>query len=156
VQRPVTGFHQDDEGDWVAELDCLHAQHARHDPPIWPRPWVLTAEGRRGHLGTLHDCPGCDRAELPDGLRLARTAGPFDADTMPRALQAAHVVARGTWGRLRVLDGSVRFAMSTEPPVDDVLVAGDEQPIPPGVEYAVSLTGPATVAVDFLVRDPPR
>lgn len=24
----IVGFHQDDEGEWVAELTCLHGQHS--------------------------------------------------------------------------------------------------------------------------------
>jgi hypothetical protein len=33
MERPVTGFHQDAEGQWLAELGCGHNQHVRHDPP---------------------------------------------------------------------------------------------------------------------------
>ena len=33
MERQVTGFHQDEEGHWVAELECGHNQHVRHDPP---------------------------------------------------------------------------------------------------------------------------
>ena len=51
MERRVTGFHQDGEGHWVAELDCGHNQHVRHDPPWECRPWVVTPEGRRGRLG---------------------------------------------------------------------------------------------------------
>ena len=33
MQAQVTGFHQDEEVHWVAELECGHNQHVRHDPP---------------------------------------------------------------------------------------------------------------------------
>jgi len=36
------GFHQDEDSDWVAALECGHSQHVRHDPPWMERPWVLT------------------------------------------------------------------------------------------------------------------
>ncbi len=36
VERRITGFAQDDVGDWVALLDCHHRQHVRHHPPLWP------------------------------------------------------------------------------------------------------------------------
>ena len=36
--RPIDGFHQDEEGHWVAELRCGHGQHVRHAPPFWQRP----------------------------------------------------------------------------------------------------------------------
>src|SRR5215471_12345022 len=43
MERGVTGFHQDEEGHWVAELECGHNQHVRHDPPWECRPWAVTA-----------------------------------------------------------------------------------------------------------------
>ena len=149
--RTIEGFHQDDEGEWVAELSCLHGQHMRHQPPFRDRAWVTTEEGRAAHISSEIECPLCDRAELPDGLVLARTAGPFDQDTLPAGLRRDHRVAEHTWGRLRVLEGSVRFTMATNPPIERVAAAGDEQAIPPGVAHALQVSGPMAVAVDFLV-----
>ena len=146
--RTIEGFHADDEDDWVAELDCLHGQHVRHKPPLWPKAWATTEEGRAEHLGTPLDCPLCDRFELPDGLTLARTAGPFDADTLPAGLRRTHLVADRTWGLLRVLDGVVGFEIAGR---ERRLAAGDEQPIPPGVPHRLELDGPVELAVDFLV-----
>jgi len=150
VQREITGFHQDDLGDWVLELECLHAQHVRHRPPFAPRPWVEAATGRADHIGERLDCPLCDRAELPDGLVVARTAGPFDESTLPAGLRRDHRVADGTWALLRVLSGSAHFTMDTVPPVAIDLRAGDRQPIPPGVLHAVALSA-GSIEVDFLV-----
>jgi len=59
-RRPITGFHQDDEGDWVADLACGHAQHMRHNPPLNSRPWVLDPAGRQAMLGTELPCKPCD------------------------------------------------------------------------------------------------
>ena len=61
MERRIVGFHQDAEGDWVAELDCGHRQHVRHRPPFQLRPWVLDAVGRTGRIGTPLDCRLCDR-----------------------------------------------------------------------------------------------
>ena len=55
----IVGFHQDDEGHWVAKLSCGHQQHMRHDPPWQNRPWVLTSEGRQGLIGTEIPCNQC-------------------------------------------------------------------------------------------------
>jgi len=66
MQRPITGFHQDEHGDWVAELSCGHGQHVRHKPPFTLRPWVVTAAGRDSRLGTELDCVRCDRGEPRD------------------------------------------------------------------------------------------
>jgi hypothetical protein len=60
--RRIVGFRQDDENHWVAELECGHTQHVRHDPPWQVRPWVVTVEGRRGRIGTTLDCLLCDTA----------------------------------------------------------------------------------------------
>lgn len=150
MQRMITGFRQDEVGDWVADLACLHAQHVRHRPPLLPRPWVETAAGRGEHLATMIDCPLCDRAEIPDGLEVARTVGPFDETTLPAGLRRDHRVADATWGRLHVLAGSARFTMAVEPPIDVDLLAGDSQPIPPGVLHTVVLTN-GSIEVDFLI-----
>jgi tellurite methyltransferase len=151
VQRSIVGFHQDDEGAWVAELSCLHNQHVRHRPPFQERPWVLDDEERSAHVGMGLDCPLCDRAEMPDGLTLARTAGPFDADTLPAALLNRHRVAERTWGCLGVLEGEIGFAMEVEPPLDVRLQAGAHQPIPPGVPHRLMPAGPFRLTIEFFV-----
>jgi len=60
MNRRIVGFHRDDEGHWVADLDCGHGQHMRHDPPWQNREWVTTAEGRTRFLGTALNCVRCD------------------------------------------------------------------------------------------------
>jgi hypothetical protein len=105
LERTIVRFRQDDVGDWVAELECHHRQHVRHRPPLWPRPWVETEAGRAEHIGTEIGCRLCDRAELPDGLVVVRTAGPFDESTLPIGLRRDHRVADRTWGLLRVIHG---------------------------------------------------
>jgi len=63
----ITGFHQDAEGDWVAELACGHSQHVRHRPPWQLRPWAATEAGRAERVGRQIDCPSCERrADPPD------------------------------------------------------------------------------------------
>ena len=61
MKRRMIGFHQDDEGHWVADLECGHTQHVRHDPPWQTRPGVLSEETRRQYLGVSLDCVICDR-----------------------------------------------------------------------------------------------
>ncbi len=60
MTRSIVGYHRDDQGDWVADLDCGHGQHVRHQPPMTSRPWVLTEDGRARHLGTTLNCKKCD------------------------------------------------------------------------------------------------
>jgi hypothetical protein len=71
MQQPITGFVQDEEGHWVALLACGHRQHVRHRPPFIERPWVMTAEGRRGRIGSSLDCVLCGEAQN-QGNTLAR------------------------------------------------------------------------------------
>jgi hypothetical protein len=59
MMRQITGFHRDPDGEWVAELQCGHAQHVRHNPPWESRPWVLTEEARREKLGATLNCVIC-------------------------------------------------------------------------------------------------
>jgi hypothetical protein len=63
VQQHVIGFHQDEAGDWVADLACGHGFHMRHNPPWLTREWVTTEEGRARFLGRALDCKKCDAAE---------------------------------------------------------------------------------------------
>ena len=66
MDRRIVGFHQDAEDHWVAELDCGHNQHVRHDPPWMNRPWVITPEGRASRLGITLNCVKCDAGQPPD------------------------------------------------------------------------------------------
>lgn len=60
AEQEISGFHQDEAGDWVADLACGHTQHVRHRPPWELRLWVTTEEGRRAHLGVVLQCKKCD------------------------------------------------------------------------------------------------
>jgi tellurite resistance-related uncharacterized protein len=151
----IEGFREDDDGDWVAALSCLHSQHVRHHPPFQERPWVVTEAGRSARVGAPLECPLCDRLELPAGLEVVRTAGPFDTQTMPSALQRAHRVAARTWGLLCVLEGTVGFSVETMPPISRRVAIGEKQPIPPDVAHELRVDGPVRLAVDFLVRRAP-
>lgn len=59
IPRRITGFHQDPEGHWVAELECGHGQHVRHVPPWQNRPWVTTRDGRARFIGQTLGCVKC-------------------------------------------------------------------------------------------------
>lgn len=59
MRRLIVAFHEDPEGHWVAELECGHTQHVRHEPPWQVRTWVLTEEGRAAMIGSALDCVRC-------------------------------------------------------------------------------------------------
>ena len=60
LKQRIIGFHQDEYGDWIADLECGHGQHVRHDPPWSERPWVVTFQGREQKLGETLVCKKCD------------------------------------------------------------------------------------------------
>ena len=129
MQRTIVGFHQDAHGDWVAELSCLHNQHVRHQPPFQERPWVPDEAQRAAQVGAELNCPLCDRAELPEGLQLARTAGPMDSDPPVRV--------RAEAGRRQPIPPGVLHALTLDGPVRltvEVLLGAPEAGVssPPG------------------------
>lgn len=67
LHRKIVGFHQDERLDWVADLECGHGQHVRHNPPWVVRPWVVTPEGRETWLGAELDCKRCDEESEKGG-----------------------------------------------------------------------------------------
>ncbi len=64
MKQAIVGYHLDELDDWVAELECGHNRHVRHNPPWADRPWVETETGRDSMLGRRLDCRKCD-LDLP-------------------------------------------------------------------------------------------
>jgi hypothetical protein len=60
----ITGFHQDEYKDWVADLSCGHSRHFRHDPPFQLREWVTSPQGRNTYIGFELDCKTCGSNEI--------------------------------------------------------------------------------------------
>jgi hypothetical protein len=58
--RKIIGFQQDQQNVWVAQLECGHTLHMRHNPPWVTRPWVITSEGRQSHFGMTVVCNKCE------------------------------------------------------------------------------------------------
>ena len=66
MQQSIVGFHLDEEEHWVAELECGHLQHVRHNPPWTERPWVVSEAGRTAALGQQLECKKCDAGAPKD------------------------------------------------------------------------------------------
>lgn len=101
-------------------------------------------------IGSPLECPLCDRAELPEGLHPVRSSPEWDEDSIPAGLLRAHRVASGTWGRIAVRDGHLRFTASTEPTLRVTVGPGGFQAIPPDVDHSVEPLGPVRFSVDFM------
>ena len=150
MNRKIVGFVNDEAGDWVAWLDCFHRQHVRHSPPFRIAPWVMDDTARSQRIGSVLDCPLCDRAELPDGLEVVSTSDIWNERTMPAGLRRAHRVASGRWARLRVEEGELHFLAQTEPKIETIVSAGASLAIPPEVEHEVEPCGSVRFWIEFL------
>lgn len=64
----ITGFRQDEDGHWIAELACGHTQHLRHQPPWQSRPWVLDPKLRAEKIGQRFHCGWCAQGADNDNL----------------------------------------------------------------------------------------
>lgn len=109
MQTTITGFHQDDLGDWVAELACEHGQHMRHRPPWELRPWVTTEAGRQSKLGEAIECPLCDQIVMPAAASEYKRTATFTEETLPAALRADHRTKAGTWALIVVESGALEY-----------------------------------------------
>lgn len=149
MKRAIVDFHRDAEAHWVAVLDCGHAQHVRHDPPLVERPWVSEETTRNAKLGSALDCVRCDRRELPEGFVETRRTRVFTETTLPAALRRRHSTRRGVWGVLHVHDG--RLAYRQHAPFHDerILEAGETDVILPEVEHEVEPLGAVAFEVAF-------
>ncbi|AUX23812.1 hypothetical protein SOCEGT47_043420 [Sorangium cellulosum] len=147
--RPITGYHQDEANDWVAELSCGHGQHVRHKPPLVTRPWVLTPEGRASMLGTELDCVRCDRLEVPDGLVAYKRTPEFDESTIPDGLRKNHATRAGVWGMIHVLSGRLRYRIDGLDGRELLLDPETRGIVLPEVLHHVDPEGPVRFFVEF-------
>jgi tellurite resistance-related uncharacterized protein len=152
VKRSIIGFHQDDESHWVAELDCGHNQHTRHDPPFFPRPWVVTEEGRNQHLDSQLDCVRCDRQEIPEDFAPYRSTPSFTNDSIPAGLQNRHSTKAGVWGIIHVLVGKLRYCIHEPYHQETMIEAGATAIVIPQVEHDVHPLGETEFFVEFWGR----
>ncbi|MEM7561965.1 MAG: DUF3565 domain-containing protein [Pseudomonadota bacterium] len=70
MKKAIVGYHRDEEQHWVAELECGHHQHVRHNPPLVSRPWVVTPDGRASMLGHPLNCKHCDEGITIDAQHM--------------------------------------------------------------------------------------
>ena len=64
MKTKITGFHQDEHEQWVADLSCGHSRHFRHDPPWQQREWVTSPQGRKTYIGFELDCKTCGSPDV--------------------------------------------------------------------------------------------
>jgi tellurite resistance-related uncharacterized protein len=91
-----------------------------------------------------------EHGSLPDDVELERTTPELTAQSVPPGLLRAHRVARGVWGRLRVLEGGLRFVWEADGEEAGIeLAAGDAVVIPPEVAHHVEPGPTCRFVVEF-------
>ena len=149
MQRDITGFHADEAGDWVAELECGHAQHVRHAEPMHEREWVLSEEGRDARLGTRLDCPLCTRREIPEGHTAYRRTPDFDEHSLPPELRRAHTTHKGIWAQIHVEEGQLLYRLHEPFDEEQTLDAGTIGIVIPEVKHEVEPLGSVRIFIEF-------
>lgn len=150
MDRPITGFDRDEEGQWVALLSCGHRQHVRHRPPFVERDWTQSEGGRGQMLGQTLDCPQCDRMEPPEGVVRYRSTPLFTEMTIPKALRKEHSTKAGVWGRIRILEGNLLYEILRPRLQSFTLDATSTAFIVPEVPHRVEKIRRVIFQVDFL------
>jgi len=150
----ITGFHQDAEGDWVAELSCGHTQHVRHRPPWQLRPWAASEAGRAGRLGSGIDCSQCQMPILPPDLRAYKRTQTFTEATIPAGLLRDHRTKAGTWARIVVEAGRLEYGLD-ETQATFLLTPEVEGVVEPAIAHHVTPGGPVRFFLEFLKREDP-
>ena len=126
MKRKIVGYHTDAENNWIAELECGHGQHVRHDPPWTERPWVTTEEARESRLGEELNCGRRDEfaqkvaEEVIKASRETLVAAYEDAGTSDLAVRGGRWLwirfAQSIYLRLFVGPRSAPSTMQPQPP----------------------------------------
>ncbi len=149
MERKITGYHLDEHNDWVAELDCYHGQHVRHQPPFINRPWTETQAGRDSQLGTTLNCVRCDALEFPDNVIAYKKTAEFTEKTIPKGFQKDHSTKNGTWGLLHVLEGSLIYTVNYPSITQYEVTQGNQAVIAPCLLHSVEPQGKVRFYVEF-------
>lgn len=150
VARAIAGYHRDEKGDWVADLECGHPQHVRHRPPMEERPWVLTDEGRASHLGTKLNCLYCNMPTLPADAEPYKTTQEYTETTIPEGMLRDHRIKAGTWGRIIVREGKLLYSLAEPSGSAWFLRPGIDGIIAPRSAHWVVPHGKVRFVVEFL------
>ena len=149
MQRSIVGFHRDSEGYWVADLNCAHGQHMRHDPPFFERTWVLTEAGRNSRIGQELECLKCDQFEWPENLVSFQKMPEFDEQSIPKGLLKDHATKAGVWGKIILLEGSLLYRPEALQGKAQTLTPLQPGIVVPEMKHEVQLNGPVRFYVEF-------
>ena len=87
---------------------------------------------------------------LPDDVCVYKQTRAFSHDTVPAGLTRAHTTRAGVWGRIRILEGTLRYRI-LEPELEEHLLTPDRLGVvEPEVPHEVEVVGPVLFRVEFL------
>ena len=87
---------------------------------------------------------------LPEGLALVRRTPEFTEDTLPAGLRRRHSTKAGTWGRIVVFEGALRYRILAPKPEEHLLSPDRPGVVEPGVPHEVAPEGAVRFCVEFL------
>ncbi len=87
--------------------------------------------------------------QLPDKVRSYRRTAEFTAETVPDALLCDHATKPGVWGLIHVLDGRLRYEVSSTGEAIDLSPADPPAAIEPEVRHRVVPLGGVRFYVEF-------
>lgn len=86
---------------------------------------------------------------LPPEVRHYKTTPEFTQDSVPAALRRNHTTAAGVWGRIVVLEGSLRYTIVEPAPEQLLLTPGQPGIVEPQMAHHVEIVGPVRFCVEF-------
>jgi len=148
MQRPISDFMLDNEGEWQASLNCGHMQSVRDNSSFSDYAWLDDAVGRSEKLGTHLDCARCDRFELPANFVAYKRTPLFTETTVPTGLTNNHSTKTGVWAKINIVAGRLRYRVPT---LDADLELTPERIgiVVPEVLHNVTPLGPVSFFVEF-------
>ena len=146
----IAGFHQDDEGVWVAELECGHNQHVRHEPPFKLAPWVTSEASRREKVGVALPCDFCRMPKIPTRARVYKSTPTWGDQEVPKGLRASHTLKADTWARIVVEHGRVAYVLEDQGDFMLILRPGVDGTVGPGRSHHIAPVAGARLHIEFL------
>ncbi len=87
---------------------------------------------------------------LPPDLVPYQRTPEFSEATVPAGLRRRHATKAGVWGRICVLDGSLRYRILEPEPEEHELVSGRDGVVEPEIPHEVEPLGEVRFFVEFL------
>lgn len=141
MEKKIVGFHVDDQGDWVADLECGHGQHVRHNPPWTNRPWVLEQQERERFLGEVLDCLKCNMPMIPVNAVQFDCSEIYDQAMLIAQYSGVKTNDAGIWIKLVISEGELIYQQVSGETKGYVIDSDFAAVIAPGERFALRTKG---------------